>query len=116
MKTIIIFLVLTFSALNASHGQNYYHYGDIDSKLNKRAILEIAKQEIRKLVLERKIPKSWKSVSPTKIEKNHHTNSNNWVAIFKNTHIKKVKKQTLHIFIDPYGEIKGANYSGQWTK
>lgn len=111
INTVIITLALTLTTLYASNGQNYYRYGDIDTKLNKRAILEIAKQELRRLVLEKKIPKSWKSKQDFKIEKNHSSSSNSWIVSFNNKKIKKVKKQTINILVDIHGNIKGAAYS-----
>ena len=111
ITTTLISLILSFATLYATNGQNYYRYGDIDTKLNKRAILEIAKQELRRLVLEKKIPESWKSTPSTKIEKNQHSNSNSWIVRFNNSKIKKAKRQTLNILVDVHGNIKGAAYS-----
>lgn len=107
----IIFLSLSFSTLYASNGQNYYRYGDIDTTLNKRAILEIAKQELRRLVIEKKIPKSWKSRPLTKIEKNHKTNSNSWVVSFNNPKIKKKKRKNINILVSSSGNIIGSAYA-----
>ena len=111
ITTTLISIILGFTTLCAANGQNYYRYGDIDTKLNKRAILEISKQELRRLVLEKKIPRSWKSAPLTKIERNQHSNSNSWIVSFNNTKIKKAKRQTLNILVDVDGNIKGAAYS-----
>lgn len=111
ITTTLFLLLLSFSNLDAANGQNYYRYGDIDTKLNKRAILEITKQELRRLVLENKIPRSWKSVPATKIEKSNYKNSNGWIVSFKNKKIKKIKRQTINVLVDVNGNIKGSAYS-----
>ena len=46
IKTLLIVTILTFTTLDARNGQNYYKYDGIETKLNKRAIAEIAKHEI----------------------------------------------------------------------
>lgn len=111
ITTILISLILSFTTLYATNGQNYYRYGDIDTKLNKRAILEIAKQELRRLVLEKKIQPSWKSVPTTKIQRSKHSNSTSWIVSFKNVKIKKLKRQTINILVSEHGDVKGAAYS-----
>lgn len=111
VNLIILSLVLSLTTLDASNGQNYYRYGDIDTNLNKRAIVEIAKQELRRLVLKKKIHTSWKSVALLKIEKNHKTNTNSWIVSFNNSKIKKINKQTIYLFVSAHGNIIGSTYS-----
>ena len=69
-----------------------------------------SKEEVKRLTLEKKIPKSWKSIPISKIKK---SNSNDWLVVFNNLKIKDKSKQNLYIFVDLYGHIKGANYTGQ---
>lgn len=111
ITTLLLLLTLNATTMYAANGQNYYRYGDIDTKLNKRAILEIAKQELRRLVLKKKIPKSWKSVTESKIEKNKNSSSNSWKASFYNAKIKNKKKQTIQILVSKNGDVIGTAYS-----
>ncbi len=111
IKTSLIFLVLTFTTLYAKNGYDYYYYGNNGSaykKLNKTAISKIAKAEVKRLTMEKKIPKSWKSIPISKIKK---SKSNDWRVTFNNLKIKKKSKQNLYIFVDIYGHIKGSNYT-----
>jgi len=112
IKASLIFLILTFTTLYAQNGYDYYYYGNGGStykKLNKTSIAKIAKAEVRRLTMEKKIPKSWKSIAISKIYK---SNNDDWVAIFNNLKIKKQSKQNLYIFVGIYGQIKGVNYKG----
>lgn len=112
IKATLILLTLTFSTLYAQNGYDYYYYGNggtTNNKLNKASISKIAKEEVKRLIFERKIPKNWKSMPISKIKK---SNSNDWIVTFNNLKIKDVSKQNLYIFVNLYGSIKGVNYTG----
>ena len=113
IKTVLIMTILTFTTLDARNGQNYYKYGDIETKLNKRAIVEIAKHEIRRLVIKKKLPKSWKNTNIVTVKKNKPRNTDDWVVTFNNKKIKNKKRQKLYIFVDVRGNIVGANYTNR---
>ncbi len=100
--------------LSAKNGYNYYYYanGDQYKKLNKTAIIRIAKEELKRLTLTKKISKSWRQASLLSAEKINHQSSNDWDVSFYNEKIKKKKRATIYIFIDSYGELKGENYTG----
>ena len=105
--------IFTLTSLDAGNGQNYYKYGNIETKLNKRAIVEIAKHEIRRLLIKKKLPKNWKNSKMTSVEKNNSKNIDDWIVTFNNKKIKNKKRQTLYIFIDVKGNIVGANYTNR---
>jgi len=112
MKALLILLTLTFTTLHAKNGYDYYYYGNGGSnykKLNKTSITKIAKAEVKRLTMKKKIPKSWKSVPISKINK---SNSDDWMVTFKNSKIKKLSKQNLYVFVGIYGQVKGVNYTG----
>ena len=102
-------MALSFTALHAVNGQNYYRYGDIKGKLNKRAIVEISKGELRRLAIEDKIPLSWKFAPFLDIEKIKEDNS--WIVSFTNTKIKHKKNQTLFIHTDAKGNVISDSYT-----
>jgi len=112
IQTSLILLALTFTTLYAKNGYDYYYYGNGGStynKLNKTAIIKIAKAEVKRLTMKKKIQKSWKYIPISKIKKSH---SGDWVISFNNLKTKNTSKQNLYIFIDIYGHIKGSNYTG----
>ena len=119
IKILLLIVAVTLTTVYAEdkhiHGDNCIHHQltATDNKLTSTEIQDIAKQEVKKLVSKRKIPGSWKSKPVTKIGKDGHRFSNDWVVVFENKKIKKEDKQTLYIFVDPKGVIRGANYTGK---
>ena len=112
IKASLVISALTFTTLHAGNGYDYYYYGNNGSsykKLNKTAISKIAKAEIKRLTMKKKIPKSWKFLP---IFQMHKSNNDDWIVTFNNLKIKSKSKQTLYIFVDIYGKIQGANYAG----
>jgi hypothetical protein len=110
IKTLPLLLALT--TLYAKNGYDYYYYGNGGAsykKLNKTAITKISKAEVKRLVMKKKIPKSWKSIPISKIDK---SNNEDWIVTFKNLKIKKQSKQNLYVFVGIYGKVKGVNYTG----
>ena len=121
IKIVLLIVAVTFTTVYAEdnkshmHGDNCMHeqYSKLVKKLTSAEAQEIAKQEVKKLVSQKKIPRSWKSKPVTKIGKDGHRFSNDWVVVFENKKIKKKDKQILYIFVDPKGAIRGANYTGK---
>jgi len=112
MKALLILLTLTFTTLYAKNGYDYYYYGNggaAYTKLNKTSITKIAKAEIKRLTMEKKISKSWKFAEILTINK---SNSDDWIVTFNNLKIKKQSKQNLYVFVGIYGQVKGVNYTG----
>ncbi|EDZ62916.1 hypothetical protein SMGD1_1172 [Sulfurimonas gotlandica GD1] len=112
IKTSLILLALTFTTLYAKNGYDYYYYGNNGTtynKLNKSSISKIAKEEIKRLILENKISKNWRSIPISEIKK---SNSNDWVVTFNNLKIRNKSKQNLYVFVNLYGHIQGVNYTG----
>lgn len=113
IKASLILLLLTSTALSAKNGYDYYYYGNDSSsykKLNKTAISKIAKAEVKRLSMRKKVSKSWSLVPILSIKKSA---SNDWLVTFNNPKIKKKSKQNLYIFVSIYGQIKGVNYTGR---
>jgi len=113
IKTLLILPILTFTVLHAKNGYDYYYYGNGGStynKLNKSSIIKIAKAEVKRLTMKKEIPRSWRSMP---ISKMNRSNSDDWVVIFNNLRIKDKSKQKLYIFIGIYGKVKGTNYTGR---
>ena len=108
----LILLLLTFSTVYAKNGYDYYYYGNGGAtykKLNKTSISRIAKEEVKRLSIQKKIPNSWRFVPISKIKK---SNSDDWMISFNNPKIKRKSKQKLYIFINIYGHVLGVNYTG----
>ena len=112
MQTSLILLALSLTSAEAKNGYDHYYYGNSASsynKLNKTAIIKIAKTEVKRLTMEKKLPKSWKYIPVSEI---HKVDIDNWTVTFKNSKIKSKSNQTLYVFVGTYGKIKGINYTG----
>jgi len=118
IKALLIALTLSFSALYAggahSHGDHAHcEHDTLHEEISNTLAKEIATVEVKRLVKEKKVPKSWKSTSVSKIGKTHYGDTNDWVVVFNNPKIKKKSKQNLYIFVNIHGKITGANYTGK---
>jgi hypothetical protein len=118
IKATIVTLSLSLTTLYAAEHHNHSHscnhdYQALKNEVSKTTIKNNAKKKVQKLVLEKKVPKSWKSVPISKIGKTHYGNTDDWVVGFDNLKIKDKSKQTLYIFVSVHGKIMGANYTGK---
>ncbi len=115
IKVTIILLGLSFTTLYAQDGNNHsgHDCASHNGGLKSAAIQKIAKDEVTRLVLEKKIPKSWKSIEVSKIGRTHSSYIDDWVVVFENLKIKKKSRRTLYIFITKKGNVAGANYTGK---
>lgn len=125
MKVIVVTLLITLSTLYAGDGHNHSHdghshdtheyshgYEALKNEIGKKTVEEIARKEVKRLVLERKIHSSWKTVPISKIGKTHYSDTTDWKVGFTNLKIKNKKRQTLYIFVSVRGKVTGANYTG----
>ncbi len=118
IKVTVVTLALSLTTLYAGephkHSQSCNHdYQALKNEVSKTTIKNNAKQRVQELVLEKKVPKSWKSAQISKIGKTHYGDTDDWVIGFDNLKIKDKTKQTLYIFINVRGKIMGANYTGK---
>ena len=123
IKATVITAALSLTTLYAGDGHNHDHSGHNHGShghaheahqkgITNSAVQKIAITEVKRLALEKKIPKSWKSIPVAKIGKAHYGDTNDWVVGFDNPKIKDKTKQTLYIFVSLNGKITGANYTG----
>ena len=118
IKATVVTLTLSFTTLfaggNHSHGSHgHSHSAPIKEEVSKTSIKEMAKQEVKRLTLEKKIDNSWLFIPISKMKKTQYNYNNEWVVSFENLAIKDKTKQTLYIFISVYGDLTGANYTGK---
>lgn len=123
IKSTIIILALGLTTLYAGSGHSHDgsssaghthapHFDKVKKDLSTQEVKKAAKKEVLRLLVEKKIPKSWRSVPISKIGKTHYGDTDDWVVVFDNMKIKNKKRQTLYIFVSVHGDIRGANYTG----
>ena len=116
IKTSLITAILAcgFNPLYAGSGHDHGHGHSHEKKKVTQSYAEKkATKEIKKLFQNDKIEGSWVDTPILNVEKKKFKNKMEWVISYKNKNIKDVKKQTLYIFVNLYGVITGANYSGK---
>ena len=113
ITTVALTTILGLSSLYSHGGANHNHDVPVKREINKTSVKQLAKQEVKRLALAKKIDKSWLMIEISKMKKTKFNYSNEWVVSFKNSAIKDASKQTLYVFVSVYGELKGANYTGK---
>ena len=109
IKAMLIVLALSFTTL-WGHGGGHM---PTQKEVSKSNIQKTAKQELLGLLKYKKIDKSWSNKPISNMKRTQYNYNNEWVVSFENLEIKDKTKQTLYIFVDVYGDIKGANYTGK---
>ena len=118
INTIALLFTLFFTTSHASENRNHAGHNHpthelLDNAKCSTEIQEIAKQEVKRLILEKKISKSWKSSPILKMGKAQNSFTDDWVVVFQNLKIKNEARQNLYIFIGAYGDFAAANYTGR---
>ena len=118
IQATVVTLALSFTALYAGGSHNHGSHGHshdapAQMEVNEQSIKEIAKQEVKRLTLAKKIDKSWLFRPISKMKKTQYNYNNEWVVSFENLAIKDKTKQTIYVFVTVYGKLTGANYTGK---
>ena len=119
IKVIITLVTVSFTVLYASDvdthaGHNHAtHEHDHQTGIKSKSIQKIAQSEVQRLVLEKKIAPSWKSIPVAKIGNTQNSYIDDWIVVFENPQIKKKSRRSLYIFVSKMGNVTGANYTGK---
>ncbi len=118
MKKIItkvaVAAILTLGAnpLFAGAGHDHSHSSS-KTKISEAKAKEIATGEMKKYVLVGKLDKSWENISIESTKQQVYKSVAEWVFTFKNQKETNPERQNLYVFINQYGEMSGANFTGQ---
>ena len=110
IKTTLTLMLLASASLYAhshSHGDHKHK-----EALSEKKIEAIANKQVKHLVAEKIIGKTWSDISKDKMEEKKFNNTYEWVISYKNSKIEDEKKQTLYVFISLTGKIMASNYTG----
>ncbi len=119
IKSVVVLLALSctilYSSDEDSHSKHKHegHEHSHNNGIKSKSIQKIANTEVKRLVSEKKIAKSWDSMPITKLGRTHDAYIDDWVVVYENLKIKKKSRQTLYIFISKKGNVTGANYTGK---
>ena len=114
LKPVVFTTALLIGSTSAFAGVGHDHSagGHSHAKITENQALVTAKTKISSLIKKETIDKSWENVDASKVEKKIFGNSQEWVVSFTNPKVQDVAKQTLYVFVDLYGEVTGANFTG----
>jgi len=82
-------------------------------ELSKKDIQRAARKRLWVLTQEKKIPVSWLEVPIVSTDKKLFVDKVEWVVNYQDLNVKNKTKQNVYIFVDLYGHVMGANYTGK---
>ncbi|MDO8453364.1 MAG: DUF6488 family protein [Sulfurimonas sp.] len=117
IKNIVVAGILCFGVAGLAHGgaSSGGHSHNVPKEiLSEERIIEVSQKYIVEvLVKNQKVDSSWKNSTYLNAKKQNFNNNLEWVVKFQNLNIKDSDKQSLFIFVDLYGTVSAANYSGK---
>lgn len=109
-------LTLSVSPLYASGNHDHGHdHGHSHSKtvVNETKAKGVAMRQLKTLVQSSKLDKSWAGVAVHSVNKQTFNSMPEWVFAFKNDKEPNQERRNLYIFVNQYGEMTGANFTGK---
>lgn len=115
LKSTLLASLLALSATNLYAGGAHSHGGSshVHEKINETKAITIATGMKDGLIKKGTIDSGWTNIDASKVERKLFGKNEEWVVSFNNPQIEDKAKQTLYVFVDLYGEVKAANYSGK---
>lgn len=99
-------LTLT-SAFGSTAGSGHSH------SVNKETIKNNSFKELKVLVENESIKKSWLKASFVNMRRITRNKKSEWIVSYENEKITNVDKKKIYLFLSSYGKLKGANYTGK---
>lgn len=115
IKATVVTLALSFTTLYAAGGHSHddgHGHSHSPKEVSKADVQKTAKVQLKRLIRHNKINKSWSNTAVEDMQKKKFKHGEEWVVTFNNKKSEDKSKQTLYIFITKYGEVTGANYTG----
>jgi len=105
-------LTLGVNPLYGGAGHDHSHSSS-KTKINEAKAKEIAIRQVKNYTLDGKLDKSWENVPIESAKQQTYQSVSEWVFAFKNQKESNPKQQNLYVFVNQYGEMIGANFTGQ---
>lgn len=117
IKNLVVAGILCFGVAGFAHGgasTSGHSHNTSKEILAEDRIIEVAQKYIKEvLVKNQKVDSSWKDSTYISAKKQKFNDNVEWIVKFQNLTIKDSDKQSLFIFVDLYGTVNAANYSGK---
>lgn len=103
-------VVLSSSAVALAHGDHEPQRPR--PVVSEETAKELAKESVKRLVADKKVPESWTAIAVKRIEKRTYEKGDwEWLVTFENPKLKENK--VLYVFLASTGEFSGANFTGK---
>jgi hypothetical protein len=114
LKSTILASLLALGSTNLYAAGAHSHGGSshVHEKISETKAITIAKGMKDGLIKKGKINNAWQNIDSSKAVKKAFAKGEEWVVTFNNPQIEDKSKQTLYVFVDLYGEVTGANFTG----
>ncbi|GGX43100.1 DUF6488 family protein [Saccharospirillum salsuginis] len=112
MSTLIKGIALTFTLLFLSSAWAHTDHGPKEP-LSQDTIVERANQAVEQLVSNDRIPSSWQGAYEPDVTRQDSQFGLIWSVLYQNDAIDDPDEQSLYIFLDEFGNVVNANYSGE---
>ena len=103
----------TQDELHIQVGHEHNHSCAAKVELSKKDIQRAARKRLWMLTQEKKISASWLEIPIVSTDKKQFADKVEWVVNYRDLNVKDKKKQNIYIFVDFYGHVVGANYTGE---
>ena len=114
LKSTILVSLLALSTANLYAGGAHSHgrSSHVHEKINETKAITLATSMKDGLIKKGTINNSWQNIDASKVEKKLFGKNEEWIVSFNNPQTEDKSKQTLYVFVDLYGEVTGANFTG----
>ncbi len=109
--TIVTSLFIGFTSLHAGSGHSHGPDGShthVKKKVTQEKAQQIAAKEMKRYIKEAKLDQSW---ADAKAQNATFENGKEWRVPFHNPNLADKTKQTIYLFVSPYGDPRGARYN-----
>ncbi len=112
IKALVTFVVMLTLGVNPLYAHGNGHKRST-VKINEVKAKEIAIKQVENFTLAGKLDKSWRNIKVDSVRQQTFQSLPEWIFTFKNPKEPNPKQKSFYIFVNQYGEITGANFTGE---
>ena len=108
-----VFTAFLALSVNPLYGHGDHVHKSATTKVSESKAKEIAIKQVNNYVLDGKLDKSWKNIPVKSVKQQNYYGTQEWVFTFHNPNEPKADQKNLYVFVNQYGEMTGANFTGK---
>lgn len=110
--TLVTFVVILTLGINPLYAHGGGHENS-NVKISGIKAKEIALMQVKNFVFAGKLDESWTNVKVDNAKQQTYQSTPEWMFTFKNPKEPNPKQQSFYIFVNQYGQMTGANFTGE---